>query len=812
VEIRSARAHWVSRDVIAWDAARSGVNARLHVGDQVVDLLPEPSGLPEVVRKKFPHLAALPALRIPSRLDVRAALREPHFVSTDESLTGLQIPGVLDDLFIYDGPLGVTQEGEIPVLRVWAPTARSVTLLLDSDRVRMNLDGQSGVWTARGDGSWRNRFYNYEVEVFVRTTGRIEKNIVTDPYSISLSSNSRRSQVVDLNDPALKPEGWDALKKPPLEHPVDSVVYELHIRDFSMNDPAVPPEHRGTYLAFRHRDSYGMRHLLGHTRAGLTHLHLLPAFDFTTVNDVRSEWADPGELSGFPPDSREQQAAVAGVRNHDGFNWGYDPWHYFVPDGSYATNPEGTARIREFREMVKALAEAGLRVVMDVVYNHTSAAGQSEKSVLDRIVPGYYHRLNAEGGIESSTCCSNTATEHVMMEKLMIDSLLVWARAYRIDGFRFDLMGHHMKSNLERARDALRRVDPTILLYGEGWDFGEVANNARGINASQRNMAGTGIGMFNDRLRDATRGGGPFTGLQEQGFATGVADEPQQQGKLAYLADLIRIALGGSLKDLPIRRGRAGGLEFRGQGAGFTAEPQEAVNYVAAHDNETLFDAITLKAARNLPMAERVRVNNLAVSLVMLAQGIAFFHAGDDLLRSKSLDRNSYDSGDWFNRIHFTLQTNNFGVGLPPAWDNERYWPVFRPLLADPALRPAPADIARAVDHFREMLRIRKSTAMFRLRDAAAINRAVRFHSGDAGLITVSLSGRSGELVVFVINAYGSERSVMAGEFANAGLGLHPVQQSSSDPVVVRSRYESGSGNFIVPGRTAAVFWRRPTL
>jgi pullulanase-type alpha-1,6-glucosidase len=777
-----------------------------------VDLVPEPAGLPESVRRKFPHLTSLPALRIPPGLDVRAALREPHFVSTDQALTGLQIPGVLDDLFIYDGPLGVTHEGEVPVLRVWAPTARSVVLLLDSDRVRMDFDAQSGVWSARGDGSWRNRFYNYEVEVFVRTTGRIEKNVVTDPYSISLSTNSRRSQLVDLDDPALKPQGWDALKKPALEHPVDSVVYELHIRDFSMNDLGVPLEHRGTYLAFRHPDSCGMRHLLAHARAGMTHLHLLPAFDFTTVNDLRSEQSDPGDLSGFPPDSTEQQAAVARVRHDDGFNWGYDPWHYFVPDGSYATNPEGATRIREFREMVKALADAGLRVVMDVVYNHTSAAGQSEKSVLDRIVPGYYHRLNAEGGIESSTCCSNTATEHVMMEKLMIDSLLIWARAYRIDGFRFDLMGHHMKSNLERARDALKRVDPTILMYGEGWDFGEVANNARGINASQRNMAGTGIGMFNDRLRDATRGGGPFTGLQEQGFATGCAEESQQQGKLAYLADLIRVALGGSLRDLSIRGGRAGELEFRGQGAGFTAEPQEAVNYVAAHDNETLFDAITLKGARNLPMAERVRINNLAVSLVMLAQGIAFFHAGDDLLRSKSFDRNSFDSGDWFNRIFFTLETNNFGAGLPPAWDNERYWPVFRALLADTTLRPASADIARAVDHFREMLRIRKSTALLRLRDAATINRAVRFHSADAGVIAVSISGRGGELVVFVINAYGNERFVTAAELANTRLTLHPVQQNSSDPLVARSRYESGSGSFAVAGRTAAVFWLPPSL
>ena len=199
-----------------------------------------------------------------------------------------------------------------------------------------------------------------------------------------------------------------------------------------------------------------MRHLEALADAGLTHVHLLPVFDIATVDEDRStHLAPPCDLASFPRDSAEQQACIAQVRAQDGFNWGYDPWHYTAPEGSYATNPQGAARTTEFRSMVKSLNDAGLRVVMDVVYNHTNAAGQAEKSVLDRIVPGYYHRLLEDGTLATSTCCANTATEHAMMEKLMVDSIVTWARDYKVDGFRFDLMGHHSKANLLAVRAAL---------------------------------------------------------------------------------------------------------------------------------------------------------------------------------------------------------------------------------------------------------------------------------------------------------------------------------------------------------------------
>ena len=576
----------------------------------------------------------------------------------------------------------------------------------------MTVDPATGVWSITGNAGWNGRFYVYEVEVFVRSTGRVEHNLVTDPYSVSLSRNSQRSQIVDLAAAAWKPAGWDSLAKPRLDAPEDIVLYELHVRDFSANDPTVPAALRGTFKAFAEAGSRGVLHLGALARAGLTHVHLLPSFDIATVDEDKSHWQEPaGDLSSFPPDSDQQQAAVSAVADVDAFNWGYDPWHYTTPEGSYATDADGPTRILEFRQMVQALNRLGLRVVMDVVYNHTTAAGQSDKSVLDRIVPGYYHRLNADGDIERSSCCENTASEHNMMEKLLIDSALTWATAYKVDGFRFDLMGHHMKRNMVKLRQRLDALTSAqggvdgrrIYVYGEGWNFGEVADNARGENAIQRNMAGTGIGTFNDRLRDGARGGGPFSGIQEQGFLTGLFYDPnatnqgspaEQKDRLLVEMDWIRVGLAGSLANYSFidRLGNtvtASQIDYNGQNAGYTADPQEVINYVEAHDNDTLFDAIQLKAPVATALADRVRMQNLGMSVLALGQGIPFFHAGVELLRSKSLDRNSYNSGDWFNKLDFGYTSNNWGVGLPPARDNQSNWPIMQPLLANPALDPA---------------------------------------------------------------------------------------------------------------------------
>jgi len=884
-DLRRARAHWLSSDTIAWDlpGLMPGWTVTLHhdldggltlgpegvSGGTAIRLSYDPAGLSAELKAAFPHLAGYKVFRLPAGnlAEVPTALKGQLAVSAADAngmpidATALQIPGVLDDLFAYDGPLGVTFAHGRPTLRLWAPTARSVKLhvfptsdALAPDAVLdMTLDASTGVWSVGGHRSWAERFYKYEVEVYVRSTGEVEHNVVTDPYSVSLSRNSDRSQIVDLDSRNWMPPGWRSLHKPPLRAPEDIVLYELHVRDFSASDPAVPEQLRGTFRAFT-VDSHGTRHLRSLAQAGLTHVHLLPAFDIASVDEDKSEWLTPGDLSGYPPDSEEQQAKVMAVANADAYNWGYDPWHYTVPEGSYTAEPDGAARVLEFRQMVQGLGRLGLRVVMDVVYNHTTASGQNAKSVLDRVVPGYYHRLNAEGEVERSSCCENTASEHHMMEKLLVDSAVTWAKHYQVDGFRFDLMGHHMKRNMLKLRQALDALTlhrdgvdgAKVYLYGEGWNFGEVANNARGVNAIQRNMAGTGIGTFNDRIRDGARGGGPFSGIQEQGFLTGLLVAPNdtdqgspqdQKERLLRHMDWIRVGLAGNLANYAFQdrfgntvRGRD--IDYNGQAAGYTADPQEVINYIEAHDNDTLFDAIQLKAPVDSTMDERVRMQNLGLSLLAFGQGVPFIHAGAELLRSKSLDRNSYNSGDWFNRLDYTARGNNWGVGLPPAADNQSNWPVMKPLLGNPALKPGWNDILRARTHLLEVLTIRKSSPLFRLRTAQQVQEGLTFYntgpSQVPGLIAFGLadeeetdrheSDRHGDddeeddgddryaLVVVLLNAAPDARTLEVPELVRRRLRLHPVQSASADPVVRTARFHRASGTFTVPGRTAAVF------
>ncbi len=868
--IKVAKAHWLARDTIAWNAAvQAGQTYRLHyspdgslalgndgiTGGSAIALTPDPAGIGPALAAKFPHLAGFSAFKI-SAADlnqVATALKGQLAVSAtaaDASLidaTALQIPGVLDDLYVYNGALGVTFAGNAPTLRVWAPTAQSVALLLFNDsnpattptRIPMIENSTTGVWSLAGTSAWNRKFYLYEVEVFVRSSGAVETNRVSDPYSFSLSTDSLRSQIVNLADSDLRPPGWNGVEKPKFTALGDATLYELHVRDFSITDTSVSAAKRGTFRAFGEPNSNGMRHLRKLAEAGLSHVHLLPSFDFATVRENPADRSEPaGDLASFPSDSDQQQAAVAAVKDQDSFNWGYDPLHYTVPEGSYSTNPDGTARIAEFREMVQGLNRAGLRVVMDVVYNHTNAAGQNAKAVLDGIVPGYYHRLNGNGEPETSSCCPNTASEHRMMEKLMVDSLVVWARDYKVDGFRFDLMGHHSKANLLKVRAALDALRPNrdgvdgakILLYGEGWNFGEVANNARFVQATQANMAGTGIGTFNDRLRDAARGGGPFSGIQEQGFLTGLFVDPNatdqgnplaQMARLLYTSDWIRAGLAGSLAGYSFENaagatGPASGIDYNGQPTGYTAAPRESINYIEAHDNDTLWDAIQLKASGGASVTERARMQNLGIALVGLGQGIPFFHAGADLLRSKSLDRDSFNSGDWFNKLDWTYTSNNWGVGLPSAEKNQSNWPVMQPLLANPALKATPANIQTAVRQLREVLEIRKSSDLFHLPTAADVAARLRFwNTGPSqvpGVIAMTLSDpdrafdKKNRRIVVIWNAQPNAIDLADASLVGLKLKLHKVQKSSYDATVRTSTFTPATGSFRIPGRTAAVF------
>ena len=819
-------------------------------GGSAIGMSFEPQ-LPDDVKAKFPHLSGYHGLRIgasdvalvPEILKGQFAVQAADPGGTPFEATSVQIPGVLDDLYTYEGALGVEFDGGAPTVRVWAPTARSVTLNLYDDPstgtsspYAMTGDPMTGVWSVTGDAGWKGKYYLFEIEVYVPSTGQVETNRVTDPYSVGLSADSQRSQIVDLGDPALMPPGWAGLEKPGLAQPEDIAIYELHVRDFSIADETVPEHKRGTFAAFGETGSQGMQHLSDLAGAGLSHVHLLPSFDFATVPERAADRVEVDQdlLATYPPDSDAQQAAIYAIRDQDGFNWGYDPWHYTTPEGSYSTDPDGSARIVEFREMVRSLNQAGLRVVMDVVYNHTTASGQSDRSVLDRIVPGYYHRLSASGALETSSCCANTASEHNMMEKLMIDSVLTWARAYKVDGFRFDLMGHHSKANMLKLRAALDALTVeqdgvdgrSIYLYGEGWNFGEVANDARFVQATQVNMAGTGIGSFSDRLRDGVRGGNPFSDPREQGFINGLYYDPNGRfdvfdplGSLLTRGDWIRVGLAGGLAAYTFvdRNGntvRADQVDYFGQQAGYTADPEEHITYIAAHDNETLFDATQLKAPVSNSMADRVRIQNLGNSIVGLGQGIPFFHAGQEILRSKSMDRDSYNSGDWFNQVDWTLATTNWGKGLPVADKNQDNWPIMQPLLADPALAPGTGDLLAAREHFQEILAIRRSSGLFRLASADAIQARLAFHntgpSQIPGLIEMSLSDDDGSVdrlrrqVVVVFNANDDPVQVPAPNALD--YRLHPIQAMSTDILTRKSAYDPDQSHFEVPGRTTAVF------
>lgn len=870
------QAQWVDATTVAWPgsllagADPAALTFALHhggadldvvdgevTGGEPVALTYDPAGLTAAQLEAFPQLAGYVALHLPEgtpESDVAGWLTGKLLVSQadDDALTavtGVQVPGVLDELYAdaaAERTLGATWRRGAPSLAVWAPTAQDVALLLwpggdtsvDPQRVAMERQ-DDGAWTVRGQRSWAGAAYRYEVTVYAPTTDAVEVNEVTDPASVALTLNSTHSVLVDLDDRAYQPRQWRTARQPRVE-PVDQTIYELHVRDFSISDETVREDLRGTYRAFAVR-SDGTRHLRDLADAGLTTVHLLPTFDIASIEEDRAaQQTPPCDLAAFPADSPEQQACVAQVADTDGFNWGYDPLHWSAPEGSYAVDPEGGARVAEFRTMVGALHGMGLQVVLDQVFNHTAASGQDPKSILDRVVPGYYHRLNAVGAVETSTCCQNIATEHAMAEKMMVDSVVLWARDYKVDGFRFDLMGHHSRDTMLAVREALDALTPrhdgvdgrAVYLYGEGWNFGEVADNRLFTQATQGQLGGTGIGTFSDRLRDAVRGGGPFDeDPRIQGFASGAytdpngaavnGDEAAQLARLQHAEDLVKLGLAGNLRDFAfetsdgiVRTGEQ--LDYNGQPAGYADSPEEVITYVDAHDNETIFDALTLKLPTDTPMADRVRMNTLALSTTALAQTPSFWHAGADLLRSKSLDRNSYNSGDWFNEVDWAGEESTFGRGLPPAADNEAKWGFQQPLLADPALVPTPQDIAAAEAAAQDLLELRFSTDLFRLGSAELIEQKVSFPAGgpDAvpGVVVMRIDDTVGrdvdrrlDGVLVVMNASDEAAPISVEGLAGERYRLSPVQATGSDPVVRTTTWDRATGTVTVPARTVAV-------
>ena len=859
-----ARAVWLDRHMIRWPGSplqgsyrlyhspTAGISAK--VGAKVEGasgfVALEVAAIPasRAAAERFKYVTSGPVLTVrDADLSRLPALHRGQLVLVHEAPDGtvraatrLQVAGALDDLYAAAGKiadLGATPTARRTGFKLWAPTAQQVAVCTyDSATGRasavqdMKLDPRTGAWGAQVARDLSGSYYKYAVDVVVDGMG-VVRNLVTDPYSVSLTTDSKRSYIADLDSPGLKPKGWDKTRAPnTVKAQTDMVIYELHVRDFSINDPSVPEAKRGKYTAFGETQSNGMKHLAALAKAGLTDIHLLPVYDLGSVPERNCAVPQP---SGAP-DGESQQALVRKTADLDCFNWGYDPYHYNAPEGSYSSDPgDGARRVLEFRQMVMDLHKAGLRVGTDVVYNHTFIAGQNEKSVLDRIVPGYYHRLNAVGAIERSTCCDNTATENAMMAKLMIDSAELWTRHYKIDSFRFDLMGHQPRAAMERLQ---QRVDKAagrhVQLIGEGWNFGEVADGARFVQASQLSLNGSGIGTFSDRARDAVRGGSAGDSgeamVSRQGYINGLVYDPNARGgqhqkaDLLRAADLIRVGLAGSVRPYPLRTfdDRVHPLQeiaYGNQPAGYASQPGEVVNYVENHDNQTLFDINVLKLPVDTPAAERARVQVLGMAINAFSQGVAYYHAGIDTLRSKSLDRNSFNSGDWFNRIDWSYQDNYFGTGLPPQDDNGKDWALLKPYLGNSAIKPAPADIAFARDAFRDLLRIRASSTLFRLRTSNDIVERLRFFNTgaqqEATVLAAWLDGKGYPGARFaglsyLVNVDKVEHVVTDEALRGKRLVLHPAHQAkgAADQRAKQARFDSASGSFTVPPRTAVVF------
>ncbi len=877
---QDASAHWLIADTILLNNS-DATKAELTVTDSqgvTQKFAMNKVELAESLRNEFPHLAQFSAYQLPKDIPTKALLKgklqvEQYQAGNKTLSSRVQTYGVIDQLFtsgkqdadeVMD--YGATLLPNGVQFKLWAPTASKVTaLVFNQDKsqlqqIALQEDSATGVWSGVSESAKHLDFYQYQVDVFHPISGKFESLTVTDPYSLSLSTNSKYSQIIDLANLQTQPKGWQLHNVPVVNEPEDLLLYEMHIRDFSAAETNLSnPDFKGKYKAFSETSSNGIKHLNKLKEAGLNTLHLLPTYDLSTINEDTEQAIDIDDsvekmcgivdatpfcaeqnidksmtvrelLSSFSDDTQAQDL-MEQIRTFDNYNWGYDPYHYTVPEGSYATNPEGHNRIIEFREMVQSIHEMGFRVIMDVVYNHTFASGLAEKSVLDKVVPGYYQRYHpVTGKIEMSTCCDNTATEHAMMEKLMTDSLVVWARDYKIDGFRFDLMGHQPKDAMLRSREAVQAVDPDTYFYGEGWNFGEVANNAQFIQASQNELAGTEIGTFTDRLRDAIRGGNFQTGREglrrDQGIGNGLyviqndlQGEDKQYAEYLESMDQVRVGMAGNLKSFEVigingNKITGADVNYGGSPAGYAEDPADTVNYVSKHDNQTLWDNNQYRMPYDMSSDDRVRVHSLSIAYPLLSQGIPFLHMGAELMRSKSFLRDSYDYGDWFNFVDFGYQSNNYDVGLPPAVKDKDNWPVISKLLEKNGDNDdvSPEQIERSANIFADFIKVRTSSKLFRLSSAEAIKQRVTFHnmgkSHIPGLIVMELKDLANEQLdpnfESIVVLFNNDDEAKTFTFNAKDYQLHQAQVKGSDEVVKTSKaVETG---FTIPALTVAVF------
>lgn len=641
----------------------------------------------------------------PSRIDIRKVylVRATGFASRNVIIRNV----LNDDSFYYDGnDLGYTYTADETTFKLWAPTATKVSVALYNDEgtydgafVKDNSGGQETEMTRADNGVWSlsvqenlvNKFYLYKVEF---ADGSV--NYAVDPYARSTSANGQRTAIVDLN--STNPANFNPANKPALVSPTDAVLYELHVRDFSIDENS-GMTNKGKYKAFTETGTTGPNGVKTGVDSlkelGVTHVHLLPVYDFGSVNELTVD------------DSNSTDPK---------FNWGYDPIHFNVPEGSYSSDPHNpTSRVMEFKEMVQSLHDNGIRVVMDVVYNHTYNPESTQLlggAPFDKIIPGYFYRTDDAGKITNGSGTGNeVASERPMVRKYIKDSVKYWATEYGVDGFRFDLMGLIDRQTMsELTKELKEEVDPSILVYGEPWTGGSTS-----LDPALQNVKGTqkdqGYAVFNDNIRGAIKGGSDDA---TTGFATGATGKEND----------IVTGVKGAITD-------------------FTNRPSESINYVTAHDNLNLWDKLMKVAGQDIttePHAiiteadvldnEWIKRDLLANGVVLTSQGIPFLHAGEEMLRSKYGEHNSYKSPDSINKIRWELK--------------DRFKPVF--------------------DYYQGLIKLRKTHPAFKMNTKTAIEQNLQVFKSDDNIVAFELknfaNNDSWKNIVVIYNANKAAKEV----------------------------------------------------
>lgn len=535
---------------------------------------------------------------------------------------------------------------EATVFTLWAPTADEVRLMLyeegegghASETIVMEPSTE-GTWTTKVQRDLKGKFYTFNVKIDDKWLG--------DTPGINARAvgvNGKRAAVIDMR--STDPQGWAEDKRPELKSPADIVIYEMHHRDFSIA-PSSGIEHKGKFLALTEegtKSPEGLATGIDHLKElGVTHVHILPSYDYASVDETKL--------------------------NENKYNWGYDPQNYNVPDGSYSTDPyTPETRIREFKQMVQALHKAGIRVVLDVVYNHTFNTSDSN---FERTVPGYFYRHTPDGNFADGSACGNeTASERPMMRKFMIESVLYWANEYHIDGFRFDLMGIHDIETMNQIRSALTAVDPTIYIYGEGWaaKAPQLPQDSLAMKANTYKMPG--IAAFSDEMRDALRG--PFSNNEQGAFLAGLPGNEES----------IKFGIVGAIEHPQVNCDSVNYSK-----APWAAEPVQMISYVSCHDDMCLVDRLKASIPGIKP-DELARLDKLAQTVVFTSQGVPFMQAGEEVMRDKKGVHNSYQSPDSINAIDWTRKAQHADVF-------EYYKGLIALRKAHPAFRMGNADLVR---------------------------------------------------------------------------------------------------------------------